>query len=68
MSQYNKLIVALIGVAVMLLKDQVGLDLSALEPTLVDAVIGVLTAIGVFAVPNKPRVSHAEEEGIYDAR
>ena len=52
MTKYNKLFVALIGVAVMLLKDHVGVDLSAMEPELVNTLVGLLTAFGVWAVPN----------------
>ena len=53
MNQYRKLIVALVGVGLMLLKEQVGLDLSAQEVAISDMIIAALTAAGVYAVPNK---------------
>ncbi len=54
-AHYNKLIVAVVGLAIIVLKDRTGLDLSGAEADLVDAVVGTATAIAVWAVPNKPK-------------
>jgi hypothetical protein len=54
MSHYRKLIAAIIGVALMLLHRHLGLDLTGLEPVIIDTVIAILTAVGVWAVPNEP--------------
>ena len=54
MTVYRKLIAAIIGVALMLLHRYLGVDLSGMEPAIIDTVIAVLTAIGVWAVPNTP--------------
>jgi len=62
MQQYNKLIVAAIGIAVMVLKDQIGLDLTSVEPALIDAVLGLLTAVAVWRVPNKPAEADPMQE------
>ena len=51
-SAYNKLIVALVGVAVML-GQRYGLDLEGQQGAIVDIIVAVLTAAGVFAAPNK---------------
>ena len=52
MSQYNKLIVAAVGLAV-LLGAQFGLDLTAQQDAIVQVVTAVLTAFGIYQVPNK---------------
>jgi hypothetical protein len=54
MSHYRKLIAAIIGVALMLLHRYLGVDLSGMEPAIIDTVIALLTAFGVWAVPNAP--------------
>jgi hypothetical protein len=54
MSHYRKLIAAIIGVALMLLHRYLGVDLSGMEPAIIDTVIALLTAVGVWAVPNTP--------------
>lgn len=53
MNAYRKLIVAVVGVGLMLLADNVGIDLSAQESAIVEMIIGGLTAAGVWAVPNE---------------
>lgn len=52
MSQYNKLIAAAVGLVV-LLGAQFGLDLTAQQDAIVQVVVAVLTAFGVYQVPNK---------------
>lgn len=49
---YRKLIAAVIGLAVLLAHRHLGIDLTAQSQMLVDVVISVLTALGVWAVPN----------------
>lgn len=51
---YRKLIVAVVGVLILLLSRHTGIDLSAQEQLLVDAVVGGLTAFGVWRAPNDP--------------
>lgn len=53
MSKYRKLIAAAVGVGVMLLATHVGIDLTAQEESIVQIIIGGLTAAGVWAVPNE---------------
>ena len=52
MQDYNKLIVAVVGLAV-LLAARYGIDLSAQASTIVDLVVALATAFGVYQVPNK---------------
>lgn len=54
MSNYRKLIAAIVGVLLMLVNDRFGLDLTGMKPEITNAVIGLLTAVGVWAVPNTP--------------
>lgn len=54
MLAYNKLIVTLVGVALLLLNRHTGVDLSADAALIADLVIGILTAAGVYATPNIP--------------
>ena len=54
-NHYRKAIVAVVGLAVIVLKDRVGIDLTGSEPALVDAVVGLVTAYLVYAVPNAPK-------------
>ena len=51
MNQYRKLIAAIVGVGV-LLAQRYGLDLSGQEGALVDVLVSIATAVGVWAVPN----------------
>lgn len=53
-ARYNKLIVAVVGLVVIVLKDRTGIDLSAAEGDLVNAIVGIVTAVAVYAVPNAP--------------
>lgn len=53
----RKLVVAIVGLALLLVNQHFGLDLLGMEPVIVDAVIAVLTAIGIYAVPNEPERS-----------
>ena len=54
MKPYRKLVVAVVGVGLMLLNRHVGIDLSGQEQTLVDLIIGGLTAAGVWGMKNDP--------------
>lgn len=62
LAPYRKAITALvaplIGLAIIVLKDRVGLDLSAAESQLVDLVVILLTAVvgggATYAIPNAP--------------
>lgn len=55
MSNYRKLIVAAVGVAIMWANMYFGVDLGTSGP-LTDAIIAILTAAGVWAAPNTPAV------------
>lgn len=54
MAVYKKLIVAVIGLAIFLVNKYFGFDLGAQEAVLVDGVIALLTAVGVWKVENAP--------------
>lgn len=49
---YNKLIAAAVGLVV-LLAARYGLDLSGQAAVIVDTIVSVLTAFGVYQLPNK---------------
>lgn len=51
---YRKAIVAAIGVAAIVFPDVIGADLQGGLGDLVDGVLAVLTAVGVFTVRNEP--------------
>ena len=53
MAAYRKLIVAIVGVIIMIVQRQLGLDLSGQEQALVDLIIGGLTAAGVWRFSNE---------------
>ncbi len=53
LNNYRKLIVAALGVAVMWANTYFGVDIGTAGP-LTDAIIAILTAAGVWAVPNTP--------------
>lgn len=55
MEHYRKLIVAVIGLALMLGHKHLGIDLTAQEGSLVEVVIAILTAAGVYQVSNKEK-------------
>lgn len=55
MGAYRKLIVAIVGLAIMLAHRHLGLDLSGQEEMIVDMVIAALTAVGVWGLPNEPQ-------------
>lgn len=50
--QIRKLIVAVIGLAAILLNQHLGVDLTGMTDQAADAIISVLTALGVWAIPN----------------
>ena len=50
---YRKLIVAVVGLGLLILNRELGIDLSAQESTLVDMIIAALTALGVWGLPNQ---------------
>ncbi len=52
MKAYRKLIVAVVGIAIMLISKYFGIDATVMEPQFVEAIIGVLTAAGVWKVSN----------------
>jgi hypothetical protein len=51
MTNYRKLIVALVGLVV-LAAGRYGFDLSGQEQMIVDTVVSVLTVFGIYQVPN----------------
>lgn len=53
MAAYRKLIAAIIGALLMIANARWGVDLTGLEPELTAAIVGALTAAGVWAVPNR---------------
>jgi hypothetical protein len=53
--QYNKAIVAFVGVALMLLAERTGIDLTAQQQTVVDLVVALLTVAGVYQIRNQPK-------------
>lgn len=55
----RKLVVAVVGLAVLLLHRWFGVDLAGMEAMLVDLIIAGLTALGVYAVPNDDDKSRA---------
>ena len=52
MSKYSKFIVALLGVILMGLKDFAGIDIGITADQILSIAIPILTAFGVWAVPN----------------
>jgi len=55
MSKYRKVIVAIVGALVLILSEKAGLEqLVGMEDEIVNAIITLLTAAGVWAVPNSP--------------
>jgi len=54
MNQYRKLIVAVVGLAVLFVKRRYGLDLDGTEDLIADVIINGLIAWGVYRVPNAP--------------
>lgn len=53
MNRYRKLIVAVVGLGLLLLNRHAGIDLAAQETAIVDLTIAILTASGVYQVPNQ---------------
>lgn len=53
MNRYRKLIVAVLGAALIALDDLFGFSLAYNAEQIVDILIPVLTAFGVWGVPNK---------------
>lgn len=54
MGKYRKLIAAVVGLAVLFVYRQWGLDLTGSEDMLVEIVMQVGTAVAVYAFPNDP--------------
>ena len=54
MKSIRKLIVAAVGAVLIALNQFFGVDLTGVETQLIDVIIAIGTAIGVFAVPNEP--------------
>ena len=52
LSRYNKFIVAIIGVILIGLKDFAGFEVGVTADQIMSFAIPILTAIGVWAVPN----------------
>ena len=55
MGAYRKLIAAVLGVGSLLLVQHTGIDLTEQVVLLEEVIIGTLTALGVWAVPNDAR-------------
>ena len=55
MGAYRKLIAAVLGVGSLLLVQHTGIDLTQQAVLLEELIVGVLTAVGVWAVPNDTR-------------
>lgn len=53
MNQIRKLVVAVVGLALIVANNSLGVDLTGLEPALVDGILAALTALGVYVVPNE---------------
>ena len=53
MNSYRKLIVTAVGLGLLLLNRHAGIDLAAQETSIVDLMIAVITAAGVYQVPNQ---------------
>lgn len=54
MNHIRKLVVAIVGLALMLAHRWIGVDLAGMEPVLIDAILAALTAFGVYQAPNDP--------------
>lgn len=54
MSKYRKFIVALVGLVLIGLDQFLGISISFQAEQIVSLVVPILTAIGVWAVPNEP--------------
>ena len=57
MDRYRKLIAAAIGVALMLVNQHFGVDLTGLEPQLVDVLTGLIGAGTLVAVERLPNAT-----------
>lgn len=53
MAKYNKLWVAIIGVVLIAGKELLGIDLGVDADGVWNVIVPILTALGVYAVPNK---------------
>jgi uncharacterized membrane protein len=54
MANYSKLIAASVGLILLLLHQFFGVDLTAQAAPIVSIIVAILTAVGVWAVPNVP--------------
>lgn len=61
MTFYSKLIAAIVGLLV-IIASRYGLDLAGHEQIIIDALVGVGTAIAVWRVPNKPTTVEQVQE------
>jgi hypothetical protein len=61
MSNYRKLIAALVGLVVLLLYRRFGIDLTGTEAFLVEILASTATAIAVHAFPNTPVVADGDD-------
>lgn len=50
----RKLVIAVVGLALIVVNTKWGVDLTGMEPTLVNLVLGGLTAAGIYVAPNEP--------------
>jgi hypothetical protein len=55
MKFYRKLVAGVVGLALLLANRYVGLDLSGQEQVIVDTVISVGTAVGIWGAKNEPK-------------
>jgi uncharacterized membrane protein (DUF441 family) len=60
MSNYRKLIAAIVGLLVILLYRQFGIDLTGTEEFLVEILVSTVTAVAVYAFPNTPLAGNGD--------
>ncbi|MDH4172140.1 MAG: hypothetical protein OEW90_05000 [Betaproteobacteria bacterium] len=63
MTQYSKLITSLVGLALMLLHQNFGVDLTGQAAPIVDLILAALTAFGVYQVRNAPSDGASSQGG-----
>lgn len=54
MPQIRKLVVAVVGLALIVVNTKWGVDLTGMEPSIVNGLLAALTALGVYVAPNEP--------------
>jgi len=61
MTYYSKLIAAVVGLVVMIAA-RYGLDLEGSQQAIIDALVGIVTAVSVYLAPNKPTTPEQVQE------